>query len=363
MQTGLIDTRAATPIDSLRPLAERIAEEAKAARDFKAPCDQLIVNNGRDLVFENMEGRFPLSARAHQQIATLLGVPAKFYYRLQEQRPDLFDPLINGLLIKDPRNRLIRINRQGVRAILSDRYRRLDNWDLLPHLLETLGGLDTPVEPVSAALTDARLYLKCAFPAIKGEVKVGDVVRSGFMVNNSEVGAGRLALQGFIDRLSCSNGMITTVSFGKTHLGRRIGNGGNGDEDDPYEIFSDETKKADDHAFFLAVRDAVKATADQGRFAKELAKLQEAAGAAVTRKPIEVVEELRTSFELTENEHDSVLQHFLAGNDMSRWGLANAVTRTANDVEDYDRATELQALGGRVIDLVGNQWRRLAEQN
>jgi hypothetical protein len=30
---------------------------------------------------------------------------------------------------------------------------------------------------------------------------------------------------------------------------------------------------------------------------------------------------------------------------------ANAVTRTGEDASDYDRATELEATGGRVIEL------------
>ena len=46
--------------------------------------------------------------------------------------------------------------------------------------------------------------------------------------------------------------------------------------------------------------------------------------------------------------------------DLSVWGLANAVTRTAEDVADYDRATELEATGGRVIELPRADWRAIA---
>jgi hypothetical protein len=40
--------------------------------------------------------------------------------------------------------------------------------------------------------------------------------------------------------------------------------------------------------------------------------------------------------------------------------VANAVTRTAEDAADYDRATELEAAGGRVIELPAADWRALA---
>jgi hypothetical protein len=42
------------------------------------------------------------------------------------------------------------------------------------------------------------------------------------------------------------------------------------------------------------------------------------------------------------------------------WGLANAVTRAAEDVLDYDRATELEAAGGRVIEFGPADWKALA---
>jgi hypothetical protein len=54
------------------------------------------------------------------------------------------------------------------------------------------------------------------------------------------------------------------------------------------------------------------------------------------------------------------LQHLIRGADLSAWGLANAVTRTAEDVADYDRASELEAAGGRVIELAPADWRLLA---
>jgi len=39
------------------------------------------------------------------------------------------------------------------------------------------------------------------------------------------------------------------------------------------------------------------------------------------------------------------------------------VTAASQDVADYDRATELEALGGRMIYLNVRQWKELAEAN
>lgn len=46
----------------------------------------------------------------------------------------------------------------------------------------------------------------------------------------------------------------------------------------------------------------------------------------------------------------SILRHFIMGNDFSHFGLVNAVTRSSQDVADYNRATELERIGGTLLD-------------
>ncbi len=64
---------------------------------------------------------------------------------------------------------------------------------------------------------------------------------------------------------------------------------------------------------------------------------------------------------LTGAENGSVLQHLYRGGDLSAWGLANAVTRTAEDTADYDRATEFEATGRPVTELGPTDWKVLAD--
>ena len=65
---------------------------------------------------------------------------------------------------------------------------------------------------------------------------------------------------------------------------------------------------------------------------------------------------------LTDGQRDSVLTHLLQGKDLSKWGLANAVTQASQGVRDYDEATELEKLGGRVIELSSQDWRQIAKE-
>ena len=73
-----------------------------------------------------------------------------------------------------------------------------------------------------------------------------------------------------------------------------------------------------------------------------------------------------TSLNLTEKEGAAVLRHLVdntdrpGGIDLTQYGLMNAITRTAQDAETYDRATELEKIGGSVIGMDSTLWDRIS---
>ena len=68
-------------------------------------------------------------------------------------------------------------------------------------------------------------------------------------------------------------------------------------------------------------------------------------------------------FGFQDSEKVSVLQHLIEGGDLSRYGLFNAVTRTAEDVADYDRATQFERFGGDIIELAPSDWKLIPNPN
>jgi hypothetical protein len=56
-----------------------------------------------------------------------------------------------------------------------------------------------------------------------------------------------------------------------------------------------------------------------------------------------------------------VLRHLIIEGDLSGYGLVNAVTHYSQDVGGYDRATEFEALGGKLIELAPTEWKGLAQ--
>ena len=257
------------------------------------------------------------------------------------------DANVNTWLNKNPERRMIRVLDGKVRAFLSDRYRRLDNLELcaavLPVIQEMKGA---NIE--SCEVTPTRMYLKVVNKKLKSEVTVGDVVQAGFVISNSEVGLGSLRVEPLVFRLVCKNGMICKdYAQKKYHVGRQV----NVSEDSAYELYSEETLAQDDKAFFMKVQDVVRNAVDSARFKMTVEKLRESTQIQLTNEPVKAVEILADKFQLTENERGDILRKLFIGGDNSRYGLINAVTAASKIAKTYDRATELERIGGEILEL------------
>ena len=76
--------------------------------------------------------------------------------------------------------------------------------------------------------------------------------------------------------------------------------------------------------------------------------------------PVKTVEILGDKLSMTLSERSSVLTHLIQGGDLSAYGLLNAVTRTSQDLEDYDRATSFEMLGSQILSLPQSTWKEIA---
>ena len=203
------------------------------------------------------------------------------------------------------------------------------------------------------------MYIKATTHKIQGEVRKGDVIQSGIIVSNSEVGHGSLSVYPFLKRLVCLNGMtVTDYGQRKYHVGQAVGRGV--DLSSAYELFTDKTKEISDRAFWHQVRDVVRGVFSQEGFNVILESLKQAAEVPITDQPLKVIERTQKAFKLSDSEKGGVLQHLLTGGDLTKWGLANAVTRTAEDADSYDRASELEELGWTVVEMSKPRWEELA---
>lgn len=72
-----------------------------------------------------------------------------------------------------------------------------------------------------------------------------------------------------------------------------------------------------------------------------------------------IVKVASREFRITDDESTGILQHLIEGNDLTLYGLSNAVTRHSQDVESYDRATELESIGYNILTMQPTLWNRI----
>lgn len=282
---------------------------------------------------------------AHGQIADALGVPVKFYRRLQADQPGLLAHLATGLFQREPEKRMIRLLDGNVRAVLSNKFRPRDNYDLLRQaimpVLDQHGGAALRFK--ECTLTDSRLYMKIVLDDREWNItpNVGDVVRGGLLIKNSEVGDGALLVAPFTDRLICTNGMVhTALGQRHAHVGSRI-------QEESWDLYSERTLRMDDAAFFAKCRDTVTAVLNEAVFEQIVEQMRSLAGIPLTN-PVGAVQDVTKLHDLSDGEAASILNVLTTDESSTAWGLVNAITATARDHESPDRRFDLETLAGRI---------------
>lgn len=344
---------------TIQELAAEILRQKDSKEDYIVNTHRLQMEpSGSDVVLrildENAGDRIEpldIGSNAHRQIGTHLSIPAKYYAKMREENPDLLSVNVNSWFERSDSQRMLRVLDGRARAFLSNRYLRMDHLQIAEAVLPIIGEIpDARFE--SCQITEDRMYIKVVNPRLQQEVVPGDIVQSGLIISNSEVGLGSVNIQPLVYRLACSNGMVVNDAVTRrNHIGRV------NSAEENFQLYSAETLAADDHAFLLKVQDTVRAAVDEANFSRVVGMMQEASTAKMNTANVpEVVRLASRDFGLTDEEHPGVLQYLIEGKDLTLYGLANAVTRYSQDVESYDRATELEGIGYNILSMPAKRW-------
>jgi len=361
-----------TMFNSYQDLVGEVNRLENMKRDFILPSTYAEVqDDGRTIYLESKDEcyRGQMSERFIKQLCGHHKVPYTYYQTMADRKqPELIQSNLNTWLknpVKGAKNRLFRTydnqtwKDNTFRSYHSNRFLTFDYFHLMQGLMPVLDRLNEEVNGiqfVSMGLTDNKLYLKIIFPNVEAEIKskeVGDIVKSGVIISNSEVGMGSIMVSPFVYRLICLNGMtVNDANFRRVHLGKAQGEG--------ELIYKADTQEAMHEALQKQLRDHVEECTDPAKFRLTVDKINESAQEQDMRDPENVIEGLGKRFSLAEAEVKTARRSLLEGRDYSRWGFANAITNVANGTDNYDRATELQELGGNVIQLPKSEWASLA---
>ena len=94
-----------------------------------------------------------------------------------------------------------------------------------------------------------------------------------------------------------------------------------------------------------------------GTFVQEL---RESGATTPAKEPFKAVEATAKLFNLTDGEREKAKLSFARLGNYTKWGMMNAVTEVANTHESYDRASELEVMGGKIISMPNRDWDRIA---
>jgi len=360
---------------TLQEIAAELERQVSTRKDFIAPqskIEAVVDDSAVKLTGLNGGDALAITPYAHGQISDYLGIPKKYYDRMTTEQPELLARNVNTWLKADGGNkRMIRTLDGRVRAFLSPKFRPLDNYDLMEAVLPTLQ--EKGVQVMSAELTETRLYIKCILPTLsdaeflealatgehlygQGLMKDSRLV-AAMVISNSDIGAGTLRLEPSVFTTRCTNlAILLEAAMKKYHTGRAF------TADESYEVFRDETRRQDDKAFWMKVRDITGAAFDSKIFTAAIASIRTSQSKHLKSEDLPaVVEAAVQQLALPERATNGILKFLAGGGDLTAWGLSSAITATANTWDDYEEATQLERAGGKVIDLGPADWKVITE--
>lgn len=325
---------------------ERIQREVPVDRIIKARALEFRATEDGTIVLSThgADQRLGLHKHARSQIAQRVGLPIKFMNEMlvegqwgqQLVAHNLQQLAING---KDEKV-LVRAVDSEVRGVLSSSYRTDDSRPALEALL----GIAREVGAVVANGT--ALDTRVSFKMMKSEpieIFPGEWAVVGVDYRTSDYGNGARELCGWILRLLCLNGAVTTANFRRVHLGGRI----ESDVD-----FSSKTKRLNEEYTRSATRDMAKALLGDGAIEKMVTLVRSANDAALN--PDAALATLKKSVNkeeeklIVEKYNSPDVELLPAGN--TAWRFSNAISWLAGQVEDRDRKLDLERLAGQVVE-------------
>ncbi len=340
--------------------------------DF-AQAEQYADETGAKVEVEKGLPPIALSGTAQQQLLNVLGLPVLYRDRLQEKGyADLYGHNMRELLKRDDRRFLLRTlpNNDGsalvCRAVLSDRYRMIDNADLFFCAAETFMEELEPGKP-RAEVWQARLWddgfeVFAFAPHISGTVttdrtfdpgdgwrsrwygQAGDVHNAAMRISNSETGRGGCNVHTAILRRVCANFCVWGDKVSQVHVGKR--------EEADGLILSTDTKKKQAELVCLKIRDAIRTVFDVERFQKMMDKLNGATQQQI--EPEKAVDAVVDAYTISEKRKALILGNLLMSGDHSRFGLVQAITDTSHALDrtgDHEDASRFEEIGGELVQM------------
>lgn len=280
-----------------------------------------------DMTFDNLNkmwisgGEFEVLPSAQRLFANRLRIPHGYLARCPE---DLQAHNLNYWLEKERKQReslFCRFDGQRLRAVFTDRYKCLDNMDIMQRMV-TYGF--APDAEVHMNMDSELMVLKVPDYARMFGMN-GDRIAPGISVSNSEVGILAFSIEAYFYRLVCTNGLIskTSVASRFRHVSLRA-----------LEEFNDIIRQVIYESHYNQERLAL---------------------STETRvdDPLATIGSFNMQFQLTKTEQQAVEKAWACEEGYTMFNVINAYTRAAQDSSlTGEEVHKLERVGGEILALV-----------
>jgi len=383
----------------LNEFAQLLQAQRANTEDLVVPASKLSMEEGALHIRTNGEpvltldgvtvptvvNRYTPTRMADEGFATRLNIPREYLGRLHRggvvarkgiaPNVALYDATVNLSLEHTPGDPkyLVRVLKgdlseygtEGyVRAILSERYRIIDNLDVLLSTLDGIrqAGIDPLGLKLECELTERRMYVRVHAPQVAvqaqellrgyrspyGDRLTGDqlpMIYAGFTVTNSETGHGAAAITPQTVVEICRNGQTwKSDAMSEVHLGARM--------DEGVVQWSDETQRALLELIRNQAKDAVKTFLSREYVQRKVDEMTEKARVGIARAASEdAVTLVRRECAFTDAQARDILTDFLSGGQSTVGGMVQAVTSAAQRTPDADAQFAMEGATEKVLAL------------
>jgi len=311
---------------------KEVIKDDAGKKDFIEPVSDIRMNNDARLVTSSNKEGFELNGWSLGQALGRLRVPGlprygRFLYEKGET--ELLSQQFNRWKKRvedDDKSWMLRTKRGVCRAVLSNRYSKLDNRFIVSCIRSISREID--LEVVNWNLDDLYMNLRVKLPNMTkniGTVQTGDEVSVGLHITNSEVGASAVYIHVIVYRLVCSNGLVV-----------------GGDE----SIFQRRHVHIGEQRMRDIVNENISELLDRGK--KQIERY------AATRDekvdyPEELIRKLSKRQGYSEDFAETVIQNYREEAEPTKYGVINAYTRAARNLP-FERRIEVEKFAGRLLD-------------
>lgn len=267
-----------------------------------------------------------LSPWAETDLCNWLGIPVKYFRECPAELKRMQVKFLIKNELSDKTKWRVRLRNEMVRAFVSEHYQPFDNHKVVA-LWEKKG--DPKLFDYELMLDDTFFFLRALAQDETFSHKQLGGLQAGVFIRNSEVGRSALAMGASVYRLICKNGMVEVLEKNPSLYQRHIWI-------DEAEL----TKRLDE-----AVSGALELAQHTTRRLKKARRIPSDLNGLV---------ETLDCLKLNERVQRSVIDLFMSEGDNSAFGMVNALTAAARELNPYDRHG-LEASAWRLLTtLTGN---------